>query len=36
MKNTYYVTYRKEFPIIKNVDPNVMKELIEGIAPEEF
>lgn len=36
IKKMYKATYRKEFPIRKNVDPNVMKELIEGIAPEEF
>ena len=26
--------YRKEFPIRRNVDPKVMKELVDGIAPE--
>lgn len=36
IKKMYKTKYRKEFPIRKNVDPNVMKELIEGIAPEEF
>ncbi len=36
IKKMYKAKYRKEFPIRKNVDPKVMKELIEGIAPEEF
>ena len=36
IKKMYKAKYRKEFPIRKNVDPKVMEELIEGIAPEEF
>ena len=36
IKKMYKNKYRKEFPIRRNVDPKVMKELVEGIAPEEF